>query len=234
MQAEPVDIYPCGDHAVTVQFGNSISTAVNARIMSLFRVLQEEKPPFILDIIPAYHTVTVVYDAASLTKLYGSANRHVTEMLRDRCTKAIGILPTPRKISIPVCYAPAMAPDLQELAASKNISTEEIVRMHTGASYRVYMIGFLPGFAYMGKLDEKLVAPRKTSPRRSVPGGSIGIAGEQTGIYPFDSPGGWQLIGRTPLKMFDPSKPDPCLLQAGDEVRFYSISLSEFDKMYQP
>lgn len=226
-------IYPCGDHAVTVQFGDCISTGSNERVMSLFNVLQAEKPPFILDIIPAYHSVTIVYEPSELTRLYGSASRHIIRMLLDRCEKISGITQAPRQISIPVCYEAAMAPDLEELAEKKSISAEEIIGMHTGCSYRVYMIGFLPGFAYMGKLDEKLVAPRKTSPRRSVPRGSVGIAGEQTGIYPFESPGGWQLIGRTPLKMFDASKQDPCLLQAGDEVRFYPISLSEFDKMYQ-
>ena len=132
-----------------------------------------------------------------------------------------------RKISIPVCYSRAFAPDIEFIASEKNISIEKIIQLHTSKSYTVYMIGFLPGFSYMGEVAEAIAIPRKIQPV-SVAAGSVGIAGKQTGIYPLESPGGWQIIGRTPLKIFDKGKSDPVLLQPGDEIQFYSISEDEF------
>jgi inhibitor of KinA len=136
-----------------------------------------------------------------------------------------------RLIRIPVCYDLALAPDLVSLAAEHKLDTEEVVKLHTGKTYRVFMIGFLPGFAYMGSVDEKIATPRKINPRTLVPAGSVGIAGEQTGVYPFDSPGGWQLIGQTPIKMFSATKAEPCLLQPGDDVQFYAVTIMEFEKI---
>jgi inhibitor of KinA len=129
---------------------------------------------------------------------------------------------------IPVCYAKTFAPDLEDLALQNKISQEEVIRIHTSATYRVYMIGFLPGFAYMGRVDERIVTPRRSQPRTMVPAGSVGIAGEQTGIYPFASPGGWNIIGQTPVALFDVKRKQPVLLQPGDEVTFYSITEHEF------
>eukprot|EP01136_Pigoraptor_vietnamica_P038048 Opistho-1_new@106825 len=137
------------------------------------------------------------------------------------------------RITIPVCYDLSLAPDLVELATLHQLSVEEVIQLHTAQTYRVYMIGFLPGFAYMGSVDERIRTARKANPRTKVPAGSVGIAGEQTGIYPLDSPGGWQLIGQTPLPLFDATRTDPCLLQPGDEVQFCSISLTAFHKLKQ-
>jgi inhibitor of KinA len=131
-------------------------------------------------------------------------------------------------VKIPVCYDNEFAPDLQRMAQSKNISADEIVRIHIADTYRVYMLGFLPGFAYLGRLDKKIAMPRKSHPA-PVAAGSIGIAGNQTGIYPLASPGGWQIIGRTPLQLFDADRTEPTLLKAGDTVQFYSISKHEFE-----
>jgi inhibitor of KinA len=134
-----------------------------------------------------------------------------------------------RTLKIPVCYEAAFAPDLAELATEKNLTTDEVIRLHTNTVYRVYMIGFLPGFPYMGKVDGRMATPRRSSPRTSIPAGSVGIAGEQTGIYPLSSPGGWNIIGRTPIRLFDKDRPEPVLLQPGDAVQFYSITEDEFN-----
>jgi inhibitor of KinA len=135
----------------------------------------------------------------------------------------------PREISVPVCYESPHAPDLATAAELKGLSTEAFIRIHSSVSYRVYMLGFLPGFAYMGEVDESIVLPRKDTPRTVVPKGSVGIAGKQTGIYPTGSPGGWQLIGRTPIRLFDPEAANPAFFQPGDIVRFYSITADEFE-----
>jgi inhibitor of KinA len=146
----------------------------------------------------------------------------------DACTVA----PTKSKsVQVPVCYAVSMAPDIESVAALHSLDVDEVIQLHTAKTYRVYMIGFLPGFAYMGSVDEKIVTPRRSQPRTQVPAGSVGIAGEQTGIYPFDSPGGWQLIGQTPLEMFNMANEMPCYLQPGDEVQFYPITMAEFEKI---
>jgi inhibitor of KinA len=138
---------------------------------------------------------------------------------------------TSRQIEIPVCYYPSLAPDLQSLADEKNLQVEEVIQLHTSRTYRVYMIGFLPGFAYMGKVDEHISMPRKTNPRTLVAEGSVGIAGEQTGIYPLDSPGGWNIIGQTPLRLFDAQKDELVLLRTGDSIKFFPIRLKEFLQM---
>ena len=136
-----------------------------------------------------------------------------------------------RSISIPVCYEGTFALDLSLLAHQKNLTVEEVIQIHTKTTYQVYMIGFLPGFAYMGKVDEQIQISRKEKPRTFVAAGSVGIAGEQTGIYPVDSPGGWQVIGKTPIKMFDIAQTNPCYLRPGDEVRFIPITLTEFQQI---
>jgi inhibitor of KinA len=132
-------------------------------------------------------------------------------------------------MKIPVCYAKRFAPDLEELAAGKNLTVANVIHLHTASTYRVYMIGFLPGFPYMGKVDSCIATPRRSSPRTGIPAGSVGIAGQQTGIYPLSSPGGWNIIGRTPLQLFDKNRDHPVLLQPGDNITFYSITEDEFE-----
>ncbi len=135
-----------------------------------------------------------------------------------------------RLLNIPVCYDQEFAWDIQQLAATKNISVEEVIQIHTARQYKVYMLGFLPGFAYMGEVDEKIATPRKPQPV-NIEAGSVGIAGKQTGIYPLSSPGGWQIIGRTPMKLFNAAEEEPTLLKAGDTVQFYSINKNEFEEI---
>ena len=230
----PYRIYPCGDHAVTIELGNNIDVTVNEKVLALFHYLKEIKLNGVVDIIPSYHTITLVYDIAILKKQQPGSS--VYEMMCGEIQKAVTTYTTtavtaPRLVNIPVCYDISLAPDIILLAASHQLSVEEVIQLHTAKTYRVYMIGFLPGFAYMGSVDEKIATPRKETPRTNVPAGSVGIAGTQTGIYPFDSPGGWQLIGQTPLQMFTVAKEQPCFLQPGDEIRFYAVSINEFEKL---
>ncbi len=229
----PYHIYPCGDHAVTIELGDKINASINQKIIALFQFLSEQKLTGVKDIIPAYHTLTLVYDLPTLKKknpangVYELMCRHLQKAFD---TVAINTTVT-RLVSIPVCYDLSLAPDIVSLAETNKLSIEEVIMLHTNKTYRVYMIGFLPGFAYMGSVDEKINTSRRSQPRTLVPAGSIGIAGEQTGIYPFDSPGGWQLIGQTPVPMFDANKEEPCYLQPGDEVNFYAITIAEFEKL---
>jgi len=202
--------------------------------MALYHYLCERKITGVLDLIPAYSSLTLVYDLATLIKK--NPGQSVYAMMESQLQEAVRLVAldtgiVSNKVNIPVCYDPSLAPDLVELAASHQLTVEEVIQLHTAETYRVYMIGFLPGFAYMGSVDERIRTARKTSPRTKVPAGSVGIAGEQTGIYPLDSPGGWQLIGQTPLQLFDATQTDPCLLQPGDEVQFSSISLTVFHKL---
>ncbi len=229
----PYHIYPCGDHAVTIELGNKIDASINQKIIALFQYFSEQKITGVKDIIPAYHTLTLVYDLSSLKKKNPANN--VYELMSDHLQKAFNTVTVnntiTRSISIPVCYDISLAADIASLAEMHKLSIEEVITLHTNKSYRVFMIGFLPGFAYMGSVDEKINTPRRSQPRTLVPAGSVGIAGEQTGIYPFDSPGGWQLIGQTPVPMFDANKEEPCYLQPGDEVNFYAITIAEFEKL---
>lgn len=227
-------MYPCGDHALTIAWGNTIDISVNKSVIALFGVLQEANIRGVKDIIPAYNSITVVYDTALLKKdgktktVYEWMSRQVGKLIDS---VEIGTDKKARLVSVPVCYDLSLAPDLASLAAEHQLTIEEVVKLHVGKIYRVYMIGFLPGFAYMGSVDNKIATPRKMNPRTTVPAGSVGIAGEQTGVYPFDSPGGWQLIGQTPLPMFSAKEEDPCLLQPGDDVQFYAVTLTEFEKI---
>lgn len=222
--------YAIGDHAFTFSFGDTIDANVNEYIMQLFHQYQAKPILGIKDCIPAYSTLTFIYDPLFFLSQkkdpFVSIRQFVDDLILSGTThekkKTISI------VRIPVCYETSCAPDLLSLASFKGITTDELIQLHSSMTYRVFMNGFLPGFAYMGKVDEKINAPRLTSPRQKVPAGSVGIAGDQTGIYPMESPGGWQLIGRTPLSLFNTNAVKPCLLEPGDQVQFYPISWNEF------
>jgi inhibitor of KinA len=227
-------IFPLGDSALTVDFGNLINEPLNEAVIERFYQLQQRPLPGITEVVPAYCSLTVYYDIAWLRKII-PVNYTVFEWLKEKLTTLF--LQQPERtnanaqlIKIPVCYDKDMAPDIEELAISNNLRAKDIVALHTGRQYRVYMLGFLPGFAYLGRVDEKIAAPRKPQPRVT-PEGSVGIAGLQTGIYPFTSPGGWQIIGRTPVKLFQKENEVPVLFRAGDMVEFYSITKEEFEKI---
>ena len=229
--ADDFSIFPCGDQGITIQWGNEISLAANQKVIALFHALRNNPISDVTDIIPAYHNLTLCYDLVQLKKKFPDASGY--EFMRKQltaCASALGemALPVSKLVRIPVCYAQQFAPDIAPLAALHGISIEEVIAIHSGTNYRVYMIGFLPGFPYMAMVNQKIQTPRLPKPRARVPAGAVGIAGAQTGIYPTDSPGGWQLIGQTPLKIFDLAKDNPVLLQPGDEVQFYPVSIEEF------
>jgi inhibitor of KinA len=230
----PYKISSYGDHAVIIEFGNTIDERINQKVISVFHRLQDEKIIGIKDIIPAYCSVTVVYDVAVIRKSHHniSASNFIQQYIRSVLQYADFDQQIPsRQMEIPVCYDAEFALDIQHIASQKKISAEEIIRKHSSKIYRVYMIGFIPGFAYMASVDSQIATPRKQQPRQIVPAGSIGIAGFQTGIYPLQTPGGWNIIGQTPLKLFDAANEQPCLLQPGDEVRFVPVTKKEFDKI---
>ena len=216
-------IRPYGDQALLVEFAPQIDPATNAAVVALARAVEAAAVPGLSGCVPAYCSLTVGYDPAVLT--YAAAEALVRQLhdVAPAATSQPG-----RRLRVPVCYEAGFAPDLADVAAHAGLSTAEVVRLHTETEFRVYMLGFLPGFAYLGRLPEALRCPRKATPRLRVPAQAVGLAGLQTGIYPVEAPGGWQLIGRTPLPVFEPNRPEPFLFRAGDQVQFYAISAAEF------
>lgn len=208
-------IKPLGDSALLVQLGDEIDIAINQRVHALNALLQTKQIPGILEMVPSYCTLTVHYDPLLLT--FDQAVHWVQDEM-DRMADSINR--TPRRIEVPVRYGGASGPDLETVAVTKGISTADVIRIHSGREYTVYMMGFTPGFPYMGKLDERLVMPRLETPRIKVEAGIVAIAGLQTGIYPLNSPGGWHLIGWTPIKLFDPISETPFFFAPGDVVKF--------------
>jgi len=203
-------------------------------VINRFSQLQQQPLPGMTEAVPAYSSLTIHYDIRVLRKKIPAghtAYEWMEQQLREWLS--IPVLQqesAERQLRIPVCYEPEFAGDLGYLAATKNISEADIIQLHTAKSYKVYMLGFLPGFSYMGEVDERISIARKPQPEK-IDAGSVGIAGKQTGIYPLASPGGWQIIGRTPLKLFDAKREDPILLRAGDSVQFYAITKKEFDEI---
>ena len=225
-------IFPLGDAAAIVDFGNQISAETNDRVLSLAKYF--DKNPFagFVEIVPAYSSLTLFYDVFKVRR----NNRNFETAFDFVCAEIEkALLETneneqteTRLVEIPVCFDREFATDLDFIAAEKNLLPEEIIEIFLAETYRVFMLGFLPGFAYLGEVAEKIAVPRKQSPRLQVAAGSVGIAGRQTGIYSLASPGGWQIIGRTPLEMFNPANEPPTRLQAGDRIRFYRIGKTDF------
>ncbi len=216
-------IYPFGDAALVIEFGKETSSEIRQRMRTAMAQLQTSPFKGFIEAIPALTKLTVLYDLQQTT--YLEAEMHVSKLLN---MSSAAKPHAGRTIEIPVCYAEAFAPDLNVLAAYLKLSVQEVIDLHTQPLYEVAMIGFVPAFPYLIGLPEKLYAPRHATPRLAVPAGSVGVAGKQTGIYPFETPGGWQLIGRTPVKLFRPNAEPPSVLQSGDWVKFYPISEREF------
>jgi inhibitor of KinA len=227
----PYRIFPLGDSALTIDFGNVIDETINIEVLKRFNYILQHPLPGIIEAVPAYSSLTLYYDVVALHRSIPK-DHPVFDWMKSQAEQLLSIsLPTEptaqRTIRIPVCYDELFAPDIAMLAAKKQLNIDEVVQLHTSKSYRVYMLGFLPGFSYMGLVDERIAMARKSQPKQ-VAAGSVGIAGRQTGLYPLASPGGWQIIGRTPLRLFDAGREDPVMLRAGDMVEFYSISKDEF------
>lgn len=220
-----------GDHAVSLAFDNGIQDAQHQRILQGHVWLQQQRNTWILDIIPAYTSITIVYDPILLRKMGVDPLSACYDLLKNMWQHVLhepALQTTPAIREVPVCYHSSLAPDLEAVAHQHKLSIDDLIHIHSKTTYRVYMNGFLPGFAYMGILDERIATPRLSNPRTQVPAGSVGIAGQQTGIYPVASPGGWNIIGRTPLALLRPDQEQPCVLEPGNIVQFKPIDLHHF------
>lgn len=216
-------IFPLGDRGLVVQFDDCIDDGVFERVQALSHDLAHAPIAGVIEHVPAYTTVTIYYDPRQAS--FDAVSHAVQESLphKEEFTPLAA-----RTVTIPVCYGEGFGVDLGHVAHHNGLTVDEVIEIHSGATYRVHMLGFAPGFPYLGGMSQRIATPRRASPRLKVPPGSVGIAGAQTGIYSLETPGGWQIIGRTPLALFRPHDHPPTLLAAGDIVRFRSITKKEF------
>ncbi|MDX1755001.1 MAG: 5-oxoprolinase subunit PxpB [Marinobacter sp.] len=212
------------DDSMLIRLGEVIEPSLTSRIATYCRAIEARFGDWLIDLVPSYTTILVVYDPLRID--FRGARRQVSQLLADTTLSDTQETGAGAVHDIPVYYHPECGPDLQTLADAKGLTIDEVVDYHTSATYQVYAIGFLPGFGFLGSVDEAIAAPRHRSPRDRVPAGSVGIANRQTAIYPKASPGGWQIIGRSPTPMFDVESLS--LLQVGDRVRFHAVSRDEF------
>ena len=223
-----MNIIPASDSSLLVVFGNAMSQEVQQRVLALFHALQALQDLRIRNLHPGYASLLIDFDPLAVT------HDEIAGLVEPRLTADYSAAEDSSEVvEIPVCYHTDFGPDLADVAAHTRMSIEEVVRLHSCANYRVCFLGFTAGFAFLGGMPEVLHTPRLTTPRRAVAAGSVGIAGSQTGIYPTQTPGGWRLIGRTPLRMFDPQAQPPTRLRAGDQVRFSVIDRETFEKLRQ-
>ena len=220
-------ISPVGDCAISIDFGQVIDPKINRHIRQTIERIQALQLDGIIELVPTYCALLVQYDAM----LYSYANmcNIIEHTFSESVTNSDN--ETVTVIEIPTVYGGEFGPDLGFVASHNNLSEEEVIAIHSGTDYLVYMLGFIPGFTYLGGMDPRIATPRLSSPRTLIPAGSVGIAGEQTGTYPSDSPGGWQIIGRTPVTMYDMSKEKAALLSAGDYVRYVPIDEQEYNRI---
>lgn len=256
LQPSPMRLLRMGEACIVVEFGNTIDPGVNEKVHRLVRRIQELRvspapqqiPALegIGELVPTYRSLAVYFDPLQLNRKI--LEDHLTRILREMEASRSDLVPgqegeppqgdpsgqqESRIAMIPVCYGGEFGPDLEFVAKHTGLSEEEVVRIHTSKAYRVYMLGFLPGFPYLGGMDERLATPRLETPRTRIPAGSVGIAGSQTGFYPLESPGGWRIIGRTPIKAFNPFSDTPFLLAPGDFVQFTSIGEGEYRRLLE-
>ncbi|WP_336517193.1 5-oxoprolinase subunit PxpB [Pollutibacter soli] len=230
------EIRSVSEDVITIRFGDKIDPRVNDQVIAFHQFLQQKKFTGYLESVPSYHTLAVYYSPYAIARISPYRQNTIAEIVKaeikallDECGENTRL--REKETVIPVCYDPGFAPDLEFVARHCGISTSEVVKLHSAAIYRVYFIGFIPGFPYLGINPDLLQVPRKKVPDFSVPAGSVALAGMQSGIYPYQTPGGWQIIGRTPLHMFDKNSETRSLLTPGQTVRFRAISLSEFNKI---
>lgn len=230
---QPIEWQPFGEMAIRIQFGTIVCETTQQHITQAMAQIEAQHIPYIQEMIPAYTSLTVIYDAVHLLT-NGEMNPAKAMIAQLKACVSIdegAFIRDEKIIDIPVCYGGAYGPDLDEVAAYHDLTPEEIITRHSTPHYLIYMLGFAPGFPYLGGLDDTIATPRKKSPRLKIEAGSVGIAGSQTGIYPIETPGGWQIIGRTPLQLFQPEKTPPTLLEAGAKIRFVPISAAEFEEL---
>lgn len=231
-----VKMFPVGEWGILVEFGREIHPDIHKKVKALTSYLDSHPFEGMIECMPAFCSVTVYYDPVKVRNLqinYTEKNQlsyKIVESLMQEIllTLDYSLSNKSRIVEIPVCYGSEFGPDLEYVAEYNKLNIDEVIEIHSSGEYLVYMIGFAPGFPYLGGMSEQISAPRRQSPRMVIPEGSVGIAGIQTGVYPISTPGGWQLIGRTPLKLFRPNEDSPSLLQSGDIIKFYSISYEEY------
>lgn len=228
-------IKPLGDAAVIIQLGEGIAPSIHNQVRGLQLAL--EKQPFIgfMEAVPSYNNITIYYNPFIVHQAYSNmkgetAFHKVSHLLQQLATTLKNHIQLDESVvEIPVLYGDEWGPDLSDVAQHNGLSSEEVIQLHSSQEYLVYMIGFAPGFPFLGGMDQQIATPRRETPRLAIPAGSVGIAGEQTGVYPLETPGGWQIIGRTPRDLFLPEHSPPTLLQSGDKVRFVPITLEEYE-----
>ena len=220
-------ISPVGDRAISIDFGQVIDPTINRHIRQTIERIKELQLEGIIELVPTYCALLVEYDAMlySYSEICNIIEPTLEEGMTDTTNELVTV------VEVPTVYGGEFGPDLSFVASHNHLSEAEVISIHSGTDYLVYMLGFIPGFTYLGGMDPRIATPRLSSPRTLIPAGSVGIAGEQTGTYPSDSPGGWQIIGRTPVTMYDMSKAQAALLKAGDYVRYVPIDESEFHRI---
>ncbi len=229
-------IYSLSEQGVSIEFGQAISEDLLQLITNFHRLIGQNPFPGFYTAVPAYTTLSVFFDPVRVIQSQALPGENCFEKvsgyllsLKEKLKNTAGAQSD--IVSIPVCYGGDFGLDINEVAALHNLTVDEVISLHSSAEYKVYMIGFVPGFAYLGGLIDLLESPRKATPRSAVPACAVGIAGKQTGVYPLKTPGGWQIIGQTPVKMFDAARSQPSLLKAGDRVVFKPIDISEFNRL---
>lgn len=221
-----INILTAGDSSILIEFGKEISPEINRKIKATVQLMKEQHIEGVVDVIPAFCSLLINYDPRVISY----------DEIRERMQKLVKVDAKSgeekKKIyEIPVCYGGEYGPDIENIAANAGLSVEEVIKIHSSRDYLIYMLGFLPGFCYLGGLDERIHTPRLANPRIKINAGSVGIGGSQTGIYPLDSPGGWQLMGMTPVKTYDPDREVPILVEAGDYIRFVPIDEEEYKRI---
>ncbi len=223
---DEIKILTEGDSSVLIEFGKEISPQINGRITTLVRMIKGQQIEGVTDLIPAFCSLLINYDPRVIR--FEALKRRLEDLLKLDVESTRSDI---RIFEIPVCYGGTHGPDLENIARHGGLTEKEVIQIHASRDYLIYMLGFLPGFSYLGGLDERIHTPRLANPRIRIPAGSVGIGGSQTGIYPLDSPGGWQLLGMTPVKTYDPHREEPILFEAGDYIRFVPVSEKEYKEI---
>ena len=219
---EDIVFLPAGDCALVAEFGNEIDENINNKVHALAQWITARKVRGVIEVLPTFRSLMVTYDPCK------TSYKRLTKILRKCSFDHLGTEGVKKEIiEVPCCYD---GPDMDDMVTLTGLSREEIIAIHSGTDYKIYMMGFLPGFVYLGGLDKRIHAPRLSTPRTRIEPGSVGIGGSQTGVYPVASPGGWRILGYTPLKFYDPAKDEPILCRAGQYIRFVPISREEYEK----
>lgn len=223
METKYPRILPTGDRALTVEFGNEINEDINAHLLGFIKKLKDMHIKGIEEFVPSFRSVLIHYNPGIL--LYSDICKYINEVLSRPIT---GVGHAKRIVDIPVCYENGLGPDIEFVAQHAGLSVDEVIKIHSSEPYLIYMLGFQPGFPYLGGLDERIHTPRLETPRLKLEAGSVGIGGKQTGLYPMESPGGWQIIGLTPVRCYNPTSEIPIPYRAGDYIKFVPISYDEY------